>query len=107
MTRDEAVAACLARGGWSRGECEAWADSNVVGGVYCDGAIVVDEHGKRCVPRATLEAKQRAMGLDPRPAPAPVVHVDPAPLGWPPPAWAVVGALALAAVGALWLASRR
>ena len=45
MTRDEAVAACLARGGWSRGECEAWADSNVVGGVYCDGAIVVDEHG--------------------------------------------------------------
>lgn len=71
MTYEEAVASCVADGTWHRSECEAWARDRMVGGVFCDGTIVLSADGQRCVPRETLDAKQSAeRAMPPPPAPS-------------------------------------
>lgn len=56
MTADEATARCLARGGTTLDECRAIVASRMVGGAYCADAIVIDEHGRRCVSDARKAA---------------------------------------------------
>jgi hypothetical protein len=43
--------------------------SESAGGVWCDGTIVIDERGRRCVTRAQAERVQRARQSSPEPAP--------------------------------------
>lgn len=65
MTRDEAIARCMSLGGWRLNECAAYVDDRFVNGVYCDGTIVVDVNGSRCIPAATVERVERARRADP------------------------------------------
>lgn len=84
-TRDEAIDACLASTSWRRADCAEVVDDRIVGGVYCDGTIVLDASGKRCV-SAAMVAQHRAGA-------APIDLAHPPPL--PPPRWAVPLVLSL------------
>ncbi len=90
-TRAEALAACLARGAWDKATCEEVVDSNMVGGVYCDGTIVQDARGKRCVTDEQKARRAATIDQEPlkRPAPAPA-EAKPSALPW-----LALGALAL------------
>lgn len=66
MTRDEALADCM-RDGWRRAECVESVDDRMVAGSYCDGSIVLDEQGERCIPNAALERRRAAVAADPLP----------------------------------------
>lgn len=81
MTADERLAQCLANGG-DPGACHDLLASEMVGGVWCDGSIVYDASGKRCVPRALVERAAAARAGSPLPrAPmasssAPIVTIE-------------------------------
>lgn len=64
-TRDEALDACMRDSGWSRSECAEIVDDHMVGGAYCNGNVVLDEHGRRCIPDAALERRRAAIAADP------------------------------------------
>ena len=96
MSYDEAIRACLARG-LRRAECDELVPDRMVGGVYCDGTIVLDASGSRCVPRATLDRVAAAR------ASSPIRSSAPAEI-----AGAGVGAalLVVGAIAAVWLLAR-
>lgn len=54
MTADERLAQCMQVGG-DLTACQDLVLEETVGGVWCDGAVVYDERGKRCVTRAMLD----------------------------------------------------
>ncbi len=59
MTVDERRAQLLAAGTHA-GDVEEMIDSESIDGVWCDGSIVTDERGRRCVSRAQIDRVQRA-----------------------------------------------
>lgn len=63
MTADQARASCLATGATPE-ECAALVAEQSVNGAYCDGRIVLDARGPRCVPRATLERKANVLARE-------------------------------------------
>lgn len=63
-TADEALADCLALG-QSRAMCTDKVRSQMVGGVYCDGTIVITAEGHRCVPRETVDRVNVARAASP------------------------------------------
>lgn len=69
MTRDEALSACLARGVRTPGECAELVAAQSVGGVYCDGVVVLDASGRRCIPREVVERRDLASPLPVRSMP--------------------------------------
>ena len=101
MTRDEAVARCIGFG-YTRAECEAEAESNMVDGAYCDGTIVIEELGRRCVPREVVERKNDASDRDPLPLPLPSSSAAPC-----PGSAVLVGAIALGLVIVVVAIARR
>ena len=66
ITSADALAACTARGR-SRELCEEAIAAQSVGGVYCDGTIVITAEGKRCVPREVVERVKDARAASPLP----------------------------------------
>jgi hypothetical protein len=78
MNADERYAQCMGLGG-DADACHELVTSEMVNGVWCDGEIVYDANGKRCVPRDVLERVRAARGL----APLPVAAVVPASVSWP------------------------
>lgn len=84
MTRDEAIAHCLATSSWRRADCAEVVDDHMVNGAYCDGSVYRDERGVRCIPASVIEQKRAAA--------SPAVYVPP-PL--PTPRWAVPLVLSL------------
>lgn len=96
MTREEAIAACARESGWGLGACVESVDAQMVGGVYCDGTIVIDESGRRCVPRAVVDRVRQARNA------APLVDQEPeAGAGL-----VVVGLVVLGLVAGAWLLAR-
>lgn len=91
-TAAEALEACVARGR-ARIICQDAIASQMVGGVYCDGAIVIDERGKRCVPRSEIERVNAARAASPLPSNEP-----------PLSPWLVGGLVALSVVAIVWVA---
>jgi uncharacterized protein YqfA (UPF0365 family) len=87
-TLEEAIAECMARG-LARPFCLDMAAAQSVGGVYCDGSIVIDERGRRCVPRELVERVKAARAASPLPVKG--VGVSP---------WLVGGAVAALVVAA-------
>lgn len=97
-TAAEALAACLALG-TPRDVCEEKVKSQMVGGAYCDGTIVLAAGAApRCVPRSVLDAKAAAAVVPTTSAPSPAGAS----------VWAIAGVVAAAgAVGVVaWLALR-
>lgn len=70
MTLDEFLSLCAAEPGTSPGECHQRAADQSVNGEFCDGNLVADEHGKRCVPRSIIDRKVSVAKKDPLPRPA-------------------------------------
>ncbi len=70
MTRDERRAELFA-GGLRAPEVEEVLAAESVDGVWCDGAIVIDERGRRCVSRTTIDRVRLAREGSPLPAPSP------------------------------------
>lgn len=66
MTKEEAIAQCVALGRIPA-MCAEAAEAQSVGGVYCDGAIVIDANGRRCVPRELVERVKAARAASPLP----------------------------------------
>ncbi len=102
VTEAEARAACLARGAWDAAECEAQIEAQKVGGVYCDGAIVWDAGGRRCVPRDVVDRVKALSDAGPLPVrpPSPALAEESKGSGW----WLV--ALGVVVVGIVWRVSR-
>lgn len=92
MTADEARARCLALG-MSAGACDETIADHMVDGAYCDGTIVLDASGKRCVSAATEDEVRRARAASPLPM--------------RPSSLLPLGALALGAVVLVVLLARR
>ena len=67
MTIDDRRAELLA-GGLRLPEVEELLAAESVDGVWCDGSIVIDERGRRCVTRATAERVRAARASSPLPA---------------------------------------
>lgn len=91
MTAAEELAACLALGR-SRALCDQLIAAQSVGGVYCDGTIVIDESGHRCIPRAVVDRVSDARKSSPLP-------IEDKP-GVSP--WLVGGVIAAALVVVVW-----
>lgn len=73
MTRDERRAELLA-GGLRLPEAEEMLADESVDGVWCDGAIVLDGRGKRCVMQSTIDRVRLAREGSPLPSsPAPPI----------------------------------
>ena len=70
-TYEEALRDCLAIG-VRRTDCEETLRDRMVGGVFCDGAVVMSSTGTRCVPAETVARVLAARAADPleRPTPA-------------------------------------
>lgn len=68
MTREEAIRDCMARTGWDRDACIEVVDDRMVGGAYCDGSIVLDERGERCISNAALDRRRATIAADPLPS---------------------------------------
>lgn len=103
VTLEEYLALCAAEPGTTPDECRQRAADQSVGGQFCDGRIVMDEHGKRCVPRAVYERKAEAAKASPLP---PRARASEARSGLP----LALGALAivgLVVVGAVLAARKR
>jgi hypothetical protein len=104
VTAAEALSQCVARGVWSRAECQEQVDAQRVAGVYCDGTIVLDARGKRCVPRAVVDRVQDARDGSPLP---PRPDEQPSPMT--PSPWIYAGAalgLGVLVAGVVWLVRR-
>lgn len=69
MTGAERRAQLLAAG-YDRPLVEEMIAEESVGGVWCDGAIVNDANGRRCVSRATIDRVSAARASSPLPSPA-------------------------------------
>jgi hypothetical protein len=69
MNAAEALASCLAKGRGSE-ICQDMIASQSVNGVYCDGTLVIEEGGRRCIPAAVVERTEAARAADPLPASA-------------------------------------
>ncbi len=94
MTAAEKLAACLGTG-QARVFCDQVVASQMVGGVYCDGTIVIDESGKRCIPRELVDRVNEARAATPLPAQESTESP-----------WALVGLAALTLVAIVWIARR-
>lgn len=101
MTADERLAQCLANGG-DPGACHDLLAAEMVGGVWCDGSIVYDANGKRCVPRALVERAAAARAGSPLPRAAVVASSQPA----PSLDWKLLIALGFGAAVLVWYAAR-
>jgi hypothetical protein len=71
-TADQALIDCLAAG-TSRADCDELIASQLVGGAYCDGNVLLSvgpqgEHVRTCVPQATLDRKATAAAASPLPS---------------------------------------
>src|SRR5687767_9434640 len=71
-TSAEELAACEAFG-WSRAECEAEIASRMVAGQLCDGVVVHEATGRRCIPREVVERTQAARAASPLAKPTAIV----------------------------------
>jgi hypothetical protein len=99
VTVEEVIARCVASGR-SSSDCEALAYDHMVNGVYCDGTIVIDASGKRCVSRA-LAARVAAARAD-QPLRREVEMVRPREDATPAERWIVLAVGALLAAGLVW-----
>lgn len=76
--------------------CQQVIESESVDGAWCDGQIVIDEQGHRCVSQEMLDRVARARAASPLPprttvtSDAPIVTVN-----WPLAGMALAGALVL------------
>ncbi len=93
-TAAQALADCLALGR-DRATCDEGIASQMVGGVYCDGTIVQDASGRRCVPRDVIDRVRDARQASPLPSPVVVPATGEQPLPW---GWFAVGGVVLAGV---------
>ena len=91
------MAACLTRG-MPRVACDDVIASHRVDGVHCDGTIVQDQHGKRCVTRKLAARVRDARNASPLPVADPST---PAGVRWA----VVLGLGGLIAIG-IWAATR-
>lgn len=66
QTAAEARAACLAQGS-PADACDEMIRLKMVDGVFCDGTVVLDASGKRCVPQAVVEQKLKLEVIPPQP----------------------------------------
>lgn len=68
QTAAEARAACIAQG-TPASECDDMIKRDMVNGVFCDGTIVIDASGRRCVPQAIVNQKTalQLQNLPPQP----------------------------------------
>jgi hypothetical protein len=67
MTADEMFAQCMQTGG-DEPSCRDVVASQMVSGVFCDGQVVIDERGHRCIDQATLDRVARARAANPLPS---------------------------------------
>lgn len=67
MTYEEAMRACVAQG-WHETECSQAVADRMVGGVYCDGTIVQDASGARCVSSELAARVAAARAASPLPS---------------------------------------
>jgi hypothetical protein len=66
QTAAEARAACLAQG-TPADACDEMIRLKTVNGVFCDGTVVTDASGKRCVPQSVVEQKLALTVIPPQP----------------------------------------
>lgn len=98
-----ALAWCMAQPGAIAADCRQEVVDHTVGGVYCDGTIVMASGApKRCVPTGVLAGKLAAEKKTPLPPP-PVVADARSGSG---EKLALFGVVALVLVGGIYLASR-
>lgn len=100
MTAAEQLAACLARGGDPL-LCQDAVDAQSVDGAYCDGRVVVEATGRRCIDQATLDRVEAARKASPLPHPDEDGPLSP-PRAMPsvsltPTGWALLGLAAIVA----------
>lgn len=96
---EQAIARCVERG-LLRADCEAMVAESMVGGVYCDGTIVITADGRRCVSRAVIDRVKDARDAQPLPTPI-AVDVESSRLPtWVP--WTVGAGVAMFAAWMIW-----
>lgn len=66
MTADQQRAACKAQG-TPADACEEFIRNATVNGVFCDGTVVLDASGKRCVPQSVVLQKLALTQIPPQP----------------------------------------
>lgn len=59
-TAESILAACRATAGNTEADCQAVLSDFMVNGVFCDGNVLLDASGKRCIPAALVDAKLAA-----------------------------------------------
>lgn len=95
-TEAQAMTDCLTR--HEQAVCAEIIASQRVNGVYCDGTIVIDGSGHRCVPAELKEQVERVRKASPLPVPVVVVGPASEP-GFP---WAIAIGAALVVAFLVW-----